>query len=403
MNSAKITCPSNVSFVLKRLREAGHHAYAVGGCIRDTLLGLTPNDWDVTTSARPEEILEAFSDKHTIPTGLKHGTVTVMINKEPIEITTFRIDGAYVDARRPASVTFTDRIAEDLSRRDFTVNALAWNEHEGIVDCHNGTEDLQNSVIRAVGVPEIRFSEDALRILRAYRFSAKLGFSIEKSTRKALISEAYRLKNISRERIASEFCRLITASHAANALRMMHEDGIFPYIFSNEFTLSRNIVDQINSLPDDDFVYRLAFLLRGHREDLIRAWLRSLKLSNAQNDAVLTLCDLGDLASAAPTPYAARFLLSKCGSLSIPLLRIAALHSINTAELIQLTEAATQSGNPVRIADLHINGKDLITEGLGKGPEIGKLLSALLDAVLHDPAKNDRETLLALAKSLRNN
>ena len=403
MNSIAITCPKNVSFVLTRLKERGHHAYAVGGCIRDTLLGLSPNDWDVTTSALPEEILETFSDKHTIPTGLKHGTVTVMLNKEPIEITTFRIDGAYTDARRPTSVTFTDRVAEDLSRRDFTVNALAWNEAEGIVDCHDGIGDLERRIIRAVGVPEVRFGEDALRILRAYRFSAKLGFEIEESTRKALISEAYRLQNISRERIASEFCRLITASHATEALRMMQEDGIFPYIFGAEFALCRDILDQINTLPSDDFIYRLAFLLHGHREDLIRAWLNGLKLSNAQNDAILTLCDVQNLAKATPSPYSARFLLAKCGEFSLPLLEIAALHGIDTTEASALVTAAKENGDCVRTADLRINGRDLITAGLGKGPEIGRILSALLDAVLHDPTQNDREALLALAKTLHNN
>ena len=402
MNPIAITCPQNVSFVLNRLRERGHRAYAVGGCIRDTLLGLSPNDWDVTTSALPEEILDTFRDKHTIPTGLKHGTVTVMLNKEPIEITTFRIDGAYTDARRPTSVTFTDRVAEDLSRRDFTVNALAWNENEGIVDCHDGIGDLHRRIIRAVGVPEVRFSEDALRVLRAYRFSAKLGFEIEDSTRKALISEAHRLKNISRERIASEFCRLITASHAAKVLRMMEEDGIFPYIFSRDFTLCKDILDQINVLPSDDFVYRLAFLLRGHHEGLIRTWLYSLKLSNVQNDAIITLCDTQNLAGAAPSPYAARALMAKCGAWSLPLLQIAALHGIDTKETSTFVTAAAENGDCVRIADLRVNGKDLIAEGLGKGPEIGKLLSALLDAVLHDPALNDRETLLALAKALRN-
>ena len=217
----KISYPATVADVLARLVAAGEEAYIVGGSLRDALLGLPAHDFDIATSALPEKTLSVFSDERVIETGLKHGTVTVILSGEPIEITTFRRDGDYTDGRHPDTVSFTDRITEDLSRRDFTVNAMAYHPDRGLVDPFGGQDDLASRTLRAVREPTLRFSEDALRILRAFRFAAQLGFKIEEETRNALRSEAYRLKNISRERISSEFCRLVAAKGAHSVLKML--------------------------------------------------------------------------------------------------------------------------------------------------------------------------------------
>ena len=401
MQSIKLNCPKDPTEILDRLMAAGYNAYVVGGCVRDTLLGITPNDWDITTSALPEEILEVFRDEHTIPTGLKHGTVTVMKNHEPYEVTTFRIDGAYTDSRHPESVTFSDRISDDLSRRDFTINALAWNKEHGIVDCFSGIEDLEKGLIRAVGVPEKRFEEDALRILRGYRFSAQLGFEIEENTRKALVSESPRLKNISRERVSSEFCRLITAKGAISVLRMLEEDGIFPYVFEGDgYRLpAPEILARIGALPRalED---RLGFLLRGTPEEKAKAWLRSLRLSNKQFGDIVTIADFDGLIGLPESDYGARRMLSIAGDLSERLLAVAEAHGKNVDFFRTAIARARENKDCISVGGLAIGGKDLIAGGIAKGAAIGRILSALLDAVLKDPAMNTPEALLKEATRL---
>lgn len=397
----KKSCPKEIEEILSRLKNAGFRAYAVGGCIRDTLLGETPHDWDVTTSALPEEVLSIFHSEHTIPTGLKHGTVTVMKNHSPIEITTFRIDGAYSDSRHPESVTFSDRISDDLSRRDFTINALAWNEENGIVDCFGGLSDLKNRVIRAVGEPQKRFEEDSLRILRAYRFSARLGFEIEENTRKAMISEANRLKNISRERVSSEFTRLIVAKDAVEVLKMMEADGIFPYIFGGgAYTLPRvEVLNKLNSLPEV-FEDRIGFLLREAPPEYFSKWIAELRLSNKQASDIAILADRDRRTLASASEYEARRILSHYGDLTERTLHIASLYGTHTEKTAEFVKKARENCDCVTIGSLAIGGKDLISEGIASGAQIGVLLSALLDEVLRDPPKNTRERLLDLARSL---
>ncbi len=396
----KKACPKEIEEVLTRLKRAGFSAYAVGGCIRDTLLGETPHDWDVTTSALPEEVLDVFKNEHTIPTGLKHGTVTVMKNHSPIEITTFRIDGTYADSRRPESVTFSDRISDDLSRRDFTINALAWNEENGVVDCFDGLSDLKNGVIRAVGEPQKRFEEDALRILRAYRFSARLGFEIEENTRTALVSEAFRLKNISRERISSEFTRLVVAKDAVTVLKMMEADGIFPYIFNGgAYKLpSPEILGTLDLLPKT-FEDRIGFLLHSASPDDFREWVAELRLSNKQASDIAILADRDNKIGSPAAAYEARLLLSFYGDLTERALFVASLYGAHTERIAEYVREAREKRDCVTIRDLAIGGKDLIAEKIAAGARIGAVLSALLDAVLHDPSKNTRECLLALAKT----
>lgn len=390
-------CPKEIHLVLSRLHEAGYDAYAVGGCIRDSLLGREPNDWDVTTSALPEDTLAVFRDLRTIPTGLQHGTVTVLVNKTPVEITTFRVDGEYTDSRHPESVTFSGRIEDDLSRRDFTINALAWNERSGVIDCFDGLKDLERKVIRAVGEPQKRFEEDALRILRGYRFAAQISFEIEKNTRKALISEAFRLKNISRERISSEFCRLIAAKGAVKVLRMLDEDGIFPYILPAASVVLPPLAP-LETLPPamED---RLGYFFYGSDAVTCRAQLNTLRLSNKQVSDIETLADLAGRITEDASPYAARKLLSHYGDLTLRALAVAAAHGKNTKALSLEVIAAQTRKDCVSLKDLAIGGRDLIAAGLAKGSAIGVLLGILLDEVLRDPAQNTRETLLEVAKN----
>ena len=219
----KIQLPEKVHNIIETLQSAGYEAYAVGGCVRDSLLGRTPNDWDITTSARPEETKRLFP--RTIDTGIQHGTVTVMMNKEGFEVTTYRIDGEYEDSRHPKEVTFTASLEEDLKRRDFTINAMAYNEQDGLVDIFGGIRDIKAGVIRCVGNAEERFTEDALRMLRAVRFSAQLGYRIEEATRDAIRRLAPSLQRISAERIQTELVKLVTSPHP-DYLRIAYETGI---------------------------------------------------------------------------------------------------------------------------------------------------------------------------------
>ena len=210
-NTTMIELPERVKEILDTIMEAGYEAYAVGGCIRDSILGRKPNDWDITTSASPYEIKELF--RRTVDTGIQHGTVTVMMDKEGFEVTTYRIDGDYKDGRHPSEVTFTASLKEDLRRRDFTINAMAYNEQNGLVDIFGGMQDIADGVIRCVGEPRERFSEDALRIMRAVRFSAQLGYQIEEKTKAAIEELAPTLKKISAERIQVELVKLLTSDH----------------------------------------------------------------------------------------------------------------------------------------------------------------------------------------------
>ena len=215
--------PKKAEIILQILEKAGFEAYVVGGCVRDSILGRTPNDWDITTSATPQQVKELFH--RTVDTGLQHGTVTVVIDKEGFEVTTYRVDGEYEDGRHPKEVTFTASLEEDLKRRDFTINAMAYNPTEGLVDLFGGMQDIENKIIRCVGDPLERFTEDALRIMRAVRFSAQLGFEIEEETKKALTVMAPNLVHVSAERIQVELVKLLMSPHP-DYLRTAYEAGI---------------------------------------------------------------------------------------------------------------------------------------------------------------------------------
>ena len=273
--------PEYVKNCIELLEASGYSAYAVGGAVRDELLGKEPSDWDVTTSAKPEETLEVFKEFRTIPTGIKHGTITVLFADDeknlPIEITTFRVDGEYLDSRHPENVEFSKDVKDDLSRRDFTVNAMAFNEKLGVIDLFEGQTDLQNHIIRAVGNPEKRFSEDALRILRAFRFSAQLEFSIEEKTLDGAKKCSHLLKNIARERIGIEFKKLLASKGVAYALEQMVKNEIWQQIFDTPAPFLEKI-EKISSISNGNFATRLCALIYEYTDDEKESICSSLRL-----------------------------------------------------------------------------------------------------------------------------
>ena len=237
MSNVNINIPQNVKLIIDTLEDAGYEAFAVGGCVRDALMGRVPNDWDITTSATPMQVKELF--RRTIDTGIKHGTVTIMLGKEGYEVTTYRIDGDYMDGRHPDKVIFTNNLIEDLKRRDFTINAMAYNERVGIVDAFDGINDLENKIIRCVGEATERFTEDALRILRALRFSAQLDFNINEATAVAVKELGKNLSLISKERIQTELDKLIT-SNCPDRIKLVHLYGLNKFIFEGATSINED-------------------------------------------------------------------------------------------------------------------------------------------------------------------
>lgn len=386
-----IKIPSHVRGIMDCIENAGHEAFVVGGSLRDALLGTPPHDWDVTTSALPETVTSLFPDMHVIPTGLRHGTVTVVAEGDPIEITTYRVDGEYTDSRRPDQVQFTTSIEDDLSRRDFTVNAMAYSEKRGIVDLFGGRDDLGNKMIRAVGDPEKRFTEDALRIMRAFRFSAQLDFEIEENTLAAAKSLSARLKNIARERIGSEFMKLLSSKAAARSLSLM--DGVLREIIPYDVPKERLAL--VEKLPRDSEA-RLALLLHGAPKEAVLDTAHSLRLSNDQKKRLTAMSQSSPVCEI--TPAACRRSLRALGDDAPRAARILALLGLcsDGLEVAILTEAAKSPC--LAIGDLSINGTDLIAEGIASGRGVGDTLSSLLDAVIDDQSLNKRDTLLNLAK-----
>lgn len=388
--------PQYVSEIIERLEAAGYSAYAVGGCVRDVMLGRAPNDFDVTTSALPEETLRIFENERTVPTGLKHGTVTVIPKGcEPVEVTTYRIDGSYTDSRHPESVSFTDRIEDDLARRDFTVNAMAYNKKRGIVDPFDGQGDIKRQILRAVGEPEKRMNEDALRIMRAFRFSAQLGFSIDGDTKKALVSESEGLRKVSGERLGIELSKLVCAPHAKQALSEMIACGVSRYILGG-YLPSCKLLEALERLSADTSV-RLACLLYECDGDYARKILSAMKYSNAIKNSVLYATSVRDCPIPQSDADVRRFLL-RFGN-----------NSLVAAELMRVLKGAESlsEGNIQRIKrdgfcpsiqSLALDGNDLVKLGIS-GKEIGETLSYLLDAVTEDPSMNDREKLMELVKT----
>ncbi|MBO5415294.1 MAG: CCA tRNA nucleotidyltransferase [Clostridia bacterium] len=388
--------PEYVAKIIERLESLGFEAYIVGGSVRDMVIGKDPNDFDVTTSALPEQTLAAFSDYRTIPTGLKHGTVTVLSDGNPIEITTFRIDGEYLDSRRPESVEFTDDITADLSRRDFTVNAMAYNHARGFIDPFGGKRDIANRLIRAVGEPHRRFGEDALRIMRAFRFSAQLGFEIDADTLAAAGELTPKLANIARERIGVEFIKLICSARPEYPIELMRELGLFEYV-TNGYVPSAETVRALSAPPAVERV-RLGIFMSECDSERAGEILHGLRVSNkllSNTKNIAKNC----AARLSGTETDARRFIGSCGELTEDVLAAARALGRLDAEFESYVRENLAKKVCTDSKGLAINGSHLIKLGI-KGRDVGEILARLLEHVLEYPEDNDTEKLTALAKNL---
>ena len=434
--------PEEVKTALTRLRKSGHEAYIIGGCVRDSLLGSEPKDYDITTSALPDETKAIFADMRVIETGIKHGTVTVLIHGMPLEITTFRIDSKYSDNRRPDSVTFTKSLYEDTARRDFTMNAVAVDENGDIVDHHGGCEDINNRLIRCVGDPDKRFSEDALRILRAVRFSSVLGFEIEENTKAAVFTNKELLKNISMERIASELIKMICGRNAASVIveyadvisvvipeiaAMKGFDQHNPYHLYDVLVHTAYVVENIPPEP----ILRLAALFhdigkppaftmtdgRGHfyghakiGAELTEKILTNLKVDNCTKDTVVKLVKLHDTPIEETETAVKRFLNKHGSNIFFMTLKLKRADELSKTEecrqrtayldrLQALAEDILSRDECFTVKQLKINGSDLIEIGYKPGKMLGSCLKEMLEKVMSGSLENDREILTEFARN----
>lgn len=390
--------PTYVQTVLATLSRAGKRGYLVGGSLRDLLRGKAPHDFDLTANATPHEMLEIFKNFRVIPTGLAHGTVTVLVEGQPVEITTHRTDGAYTDSRHPDSVSFTADLGEDLARRDFTVNAMAWSADTGLVDLFRGQEDLANGILRAVGDPVVRFTEDALRILRCFRFAAQLDFKVEEKTAAGAAACAARLGDIAAERIFSELTRTVVCPTAEKGLLGMHKAGCTPYVFFDTVP-DFSKLSVLKELPPEAAL-RIAALLHGKKAEEVRCLSRRWHAPNAFLDSVLAYLTI--LKGSLPqTSYEARrFVCTHYPYFDNGLLLRAALLDEDVTKARALAKRVLRDGTAVEIRRLAVNGKEL-QERVGVRPEKTAILLRLLqDAVWQAPEKNRREALLLEARRI---
>lgn len=441
----QIRLPERVKQIIDTITTAGYEAYAVGGCIRDSILGREPEDWDITTSAEPLQVKKLF--QRTVDTGIQHGTVTVLLGNEGFEVTTYRIDGEYEDNRHPKEVAFTDRLTEDLKRRDFTINAMAYNEKTGLVDIFGGMKDIGSGVIRCVGDPKERFTEDALRMMRAVRFSAQLGYEIEEQTGNAIRELASNLVNISAERIQTELVKLVTSPHP-EYLRKAWEMGITAVIFP-EFdrcmeteqnnphhccSVGEHTLKTMEAVRADK-VLRLTMLFHdlgkpksvstdekgihhfhGHpavSAEMARDILRRLKFDNDTIRMVTALVRYHDY-QVEPAPGNVRRAMAKLGEDVFPLLfevKQADLEAqsdyqrrekeVYLQHVKEIYEQILVQKQCVSLKTLAVSGHDLIQEaGMQPGPALGNVLQSLLEQVLEDPSLNEREYLLQEAERI---
>ena len=374
--------------LLDTLHRAGYAAYVVGGCVRDSLLGLTPHDWDLCTSALPQQVMELFGAQRCIPTGLQHGTVTVKQSGALYEITTFRTEGTYTDGRHPDEVHFVPDVREDLARRDLTINAMAYNEKEGLVDPFGGQADLQSGIVRAVGVPRQRFTEDALRILRLYRFAARFGFAIDPPTAQAAQELCAHLDCVSVERIEEELAKLLSAPAPAAYLNEKILSVVLPELSPEALAAAKPVVDACPA-GAENLPVRLAALLLSLGEDGIRRTLRRLRCSNACIEETAVLVREAVPGVPVSLNIYARRLLGKYNLCTVQ--RIAALgtalqpeRAADFAALSELAEQLDADGVCCRVSQLAVNGRDLMAAGVPAGPGIRKVLEALLDGVIRE-------------------
>ena len=434
-----IRLDAGAAALLARLHGAGYAAYAVGGCVRDSLLGRTPQDWDLCTSARPEQVLALFGEGQCIPTGLQHGTVTIKYGGQLYETTTFRTEGAYTDGRHPDEVHFVPDVRQDLARRDFTINAMAYNDAEGLIDPFGGQQDLQQGILRAVGDPATRFEEDALRILRLYRFAARFGFAIDPPTGQAVRALCAHLDCVSVERIEEELSKLLAAPAPAAYLDEKILKVIIPELSAPALQAAKPVVDACPA-GTEDLPVRWAALLMSLGEDGTRKALKRLRCSNAwvEETAVLVRETGGgggsfsedrplgwdpaaagsragdgmarfvseEKASAAPGQDAApdtviriRKLLGRYDLHTVQRLAAlgAAMEPERAADFTAQAELAAQldaDGVCCRVSQLAVNGRDLMAAGIPAGPGLRRTLEALLDAVVRGQLPNERQRLL---------
>lgn len=434
----QILLPEKVKYIIHKLEEAGYEAYAVGGCVRDSILGRIPDDWDITTSAKPLQVKEIFP--RTIDTGIQHGTVTVMMDKEGFEVTTYRIDGEYEDSRHPKEVIFTSNLVEDLKRRDFTINAMAYSDRAGLIDVFEGIQDIERKQIRCVGRAEERFREDALRIMRAVRFSAQLGYQIEEETKNAITKIAPNLKNISAERIQVELIKLLKSPHP-DYLRTAYETGITAIMLPefddmmetdqnnphHQYTVGEHTLCCMLGTKADKNL-RLAALLHdigkpetkvtdeqgidhfyGHAkvsEKMARTILKRLKMDN---DTITRTCKLVEYHDYAiePSKKAMRRAIYKIGEEYME-----DLFALKEADMLAQSmyqrdekekllcdlrafyQEVIKDAECVSLKTLAVNGKDLMEAGISPGRHLGEILHSMLQDVLEEPSHNTREYLM---------
>jgi len=421
----QIEIPDKVKYIIHQLMNHGYESYAVGGCIRDSLLMKSPDDWDITTSAKAMEIKKIFS--RTVDTGIQHGTVTVLLDEESFEVTTYRIDGEYEDSRRPKAVMFTHELAEDLKRRDFTINAMAYNPQEGLIDLFGGMDDLKRKVIRCVGKPLERFNEDALRMLRAIRISAQLDFRIEEETKQSIFALNGNLSHISAERIQAELVKLLVSPHPGT-FRIAYETGITKVILPEFDDMMETACHDCDgkyypgervliglSLVEPDKALRFTMLLHDiaepiEGEKISEGILRRLRFDNDTIHKVTKLIRWHD-EPIYPSPEAVRKTVCKMGEELFPLLlkvKRAVIQSWNNSaqrerlacldEVEQVYDKIVKEGQCVSLKTLAVTGSDLISVGMKPGEKLGEELLRLLELVLENPQHNKKEYLLEQIK-----
>lgn len=438
----KLILPENVSRIIDTLMRAGYEAYAVGGCIRDSLLGREPKDWDITTSASPAEVKALFPK--TVDTGIAHGTVTVLLNREGFEVTTYRVDGTYEDFRHPKEVTFTPDLNEDLKRRDFTINAMAYNDTHGLIDAFDGAADLDRKIVRCVGAPKERFSEDALRMMRAVRFGAQLGFTVEEQTRSAICALAPTLKKISAERIQSELVSLLMSDHPEE-MRTLYETGITKVILPefdvmmqtaqnsphHMYTVGEHTIQSLAQIESKKTL-RLAMLFHdigkpsckttgedgqdhfyGHPQkgsEMARSIMRRLKFDNDTTQKVCCIV-AGHDQNPPITERSVRRAAVSLGSGAFP-----DIFAVKRADILAQSDyqrseklayvdqyeacyrSVIEKNQCLSLKDLAVSGRDLIAAGMRPGPALGNVLNRLFELVLDDPDKNETGYLLRMAR-----
>lgn len=446
MKQIQINMPKQVKFVIDTLNQNGHKSYLVGGAVRNSILNLPVKDWDICTSAKPQEIEEVFDDYKIIETGLQHGTVTVVVDNLPIEVTTFRIDGIYSDNRRPDTVTFTDKLVEDLRRRDFTINAMAYNDEEGLIDPFNGMEDIKYKKINCVGRAEDRFGEDALRILRAIRFAAQLEFTIMPGTDWEIHKQYKNLENISIERINSEFCKIASSDDFCVEL-LLYKDvfslfipelkDMFDFPQNNpyhDYDVFGHTIHAVEHCESKDLIVRLAVFFhdfgKPHSyqdgEDGIRHFkghgrisaeitdniMKRLRFDNETRNNVVELVYYHDATFEVGKKYVKRW-LNKIGEEQFrrllevrkadilgqkPNFEQSRIDKVNNIE--QILEEVLQEDECFSLKDLADNGKDLMSVGYKAGKELGNTLNELLQLVIDGECLNEKEKLLEIAEDM---